>query len=111
MGLFIGNNSDSGITLQIDGGFTTSEGYCHIVDYYTVKDRNNIRISLTLFKSKADRENNENPINCSKIENHYTIPCTFEELAEGDIFEIFYGKLKSKLETIDDWAGKIINDI
>jgi len=112
MGLFIGNNTpESGITLNVNGGFTTNSGYCHITEYYKVKGRDNIKLALTLYRSRADREAGKDPINCDEIVNNYTIACTTQELTTGDIFVVFYGKLKTQLETVDGWEGKIFDDI
>jgi len=108
----MGNSTtENGITLNVNGGFTTNSGYCHITEYYKIKDQNNIKLSLTLYKSKEDRELNFDSIKCSEITNNYSIACTDEELTEDDIFVVFYGKLKTQLETIDGWSGKIFDDI
>lgn len=107
MGLLIGDDGANSVSVDIDGGFTTTLGYVHIVEYYKTKNKDEIQLAIKLYKSQADRDAGEDNIKSVDVKDRYILACTIPDLEASDLYTVAYGKLKAQLEIDLTATGKI----
>jgi len=104
LGLYIGN-AENPVTVNIEGGFTTTTGYVTIDRVLWQRDMPKINLQLNLYKEKDDIT----VIKSTDFSNDQILDCTTEDIYSDIMPEVVYDKLIAVLEYIYG-EGKIFKD-